>query len=64
MGYGDYYWGLYRDYYKDPFPHSLLRTRQIRRGRADTTRNTGDSQEKTGHDEASGLKPSDLPSEP
>ena len=28
MGYGDYYWGLYRDYYGDPFPHSLLRTRQ------------------------------------
>ena len=21
-------WGLYRDYYRDPFPHSLLRTRQ------------------------------------
>ena len=28
MGYGDYHWGLYRDYYRDPFPHSLLRTRQ------------------------------------
>ena len=27
MDYGDYYWGLYRDYYWDPFPHSLLRTR-------------------------------------
>ena len=24
MDYGDYYWGLYRDYYRDPFPHSLL----------------------------------------
>ena len=23
MGYGDYYWGFYRDYYRDPFPHSL-----------------------------------------
>ena len=23
MGYGDYYRGLYRDYYRDPFPHSL-----------------------------------------
>ena len=29
MGYGDYCRGLYRDYYRDPFPHSLLRTRQI-----------------------------------
>ena len=28
MDYGDYYRGLYRDYYTDPFPHSLLRTRQ------------------------------------
>ena len=28
MDYGDYYWGFYRDYYRDPFPHSLLRTRQ------------------------------------
>ena len=25
MDYGDYYWGLYRD----PFPHSLLSTRQM-----------------------------------
>ena len=24
MGYGGDYWGLYRDYYRDPFPHSLL----------------------------------------
>ena len=22
MDYGDYYWGSYWDYYKDPFPHS------------------------------------------
>ena len=22
MGYGDYYWGFSRDYYRDPFPHS------------------------------------------
>ena len=28
MGYEDYYWGLYRGYYKDPVPRSLLRTRQ------------------------------------
>ena len=28
MEYGDYYWGSYRDYYRDPFPHSLLSTRQ------------------------------------
>ena len=29
MGYGDYYWGFSRDYYRDPFPHSLLSTRQF-----------------------------------
>ena len=29
MDIGDYYWGLYRDHYRDPFPHSLLRTKQI-----------------------------------
>ena len=29
MDYGDNYWGLYRDYYRDPFPHSLLSTRQL-----------------------------------
>ena len=28
MDYGDCYWGLYRDYNRDPFPHSLLSTRQ------------------------------------
>ena len=28
MDHGDYYWGLYRDYDRDPFPHSLLRTGQ------------------------------------
>ena len=28
MDYGDDYWGLYRDYYRDPFPYSLLSTRQ------------------------------------
>ena len=26
----DYYSGLYRDYYRDPFPHSLLSTRETR----------------------------------
>ena len=25
---GAYYWGLYRDYYRDPFPHSLLSIRE------------------------------------
>ena len=26
MGYGDYYWGLYRTtIFRDPFPHSLLK---------------------------------------
>ena len=24
MDSGDCYWGVYRDYYRDPFPHSLL----------------------------------------
>ena len=28
MGYWDYYRGLYMDYHKDPFRHSLLSTRQ------------------------------------
>ena len=28
MGYGDCYRALYRDYYRDPFPHSLLSTRE------------------------------------
>ena len=28
MDIGDDYWGLYRGYYRDPFPHSLLRTRR------------------------------------
>ena len=31
MDYGDHYWGLCRDYYRDPFPHSLLSTRQTTR---------------------------------
>ena len=27
MGYGDYYWAFFcGDYYRDPFPHSLLST--------------------------------------
>ena len=28
MCYGDYYWGTYRDYYRDPSPPSLLSTRE------------------------------------
>ena len=32
MDYGHYYWGLYRDYYRDPFPYSLLSTRQSSMG--------------------------------
>ena len=28
MDYGDYYLGLYMGYYRDPFPHSLLSTRE------------------------------------
>ena len=30
MDYGDDYWGLYMDYYSDPFPHSLPSTRQTK----------------------------------
>ena len=30
MDYGDNYWELYRDYYRDPFPHSPPSTRQIK----------------------------------
>ena len=30
MDYGDDYGGLYRDYYRDRFPHSLLSTRELR----------------------------------
>ena len=26
MDYRDYNWGVSRDYYRDPFPHSLLST--------------------------------------
>ena len=26
MDYGDYCWGLYRDYYRDPFPHTQHQT--------------------------------------
>ena len=29
MDYRDYYWGLYRGYYRDPFPNSLLSTREF-----------------------------------
>ena len=29
MDYGDCYWGIYRDYYRDPSPHSLLSTREL-----------------------------------
>ena len=28
MGYWDYCWGIYGDYFETPFPHSLLGTRQ------------------------------------
>ena len=29
MGYRDYYKGPLRDYHRDPFPHTLLRTRKF-----------------------------------
>ena len=29
MDYGDYNWG--RDYYRDPFPHSLVSTREYKK---------------------------------
>ena len=35
MNIGDYYWGLYRDYCRDPFPHSLLSTRELSFPRGD-----------------------------
>ena len=28
MDYGDDSWGIYRDYYRDPFPHSIPSTRE------------------------------------
>ena len=37
MGYGDHYRGLYRDYYRDPFPHS------------DSTKNQTDHDKKLWH---------------
>ena len=27
--YRDYYWGLYRGYYRDPFPHALVSAREV-----------------------------------
>ena len=30
MDYRDYHLGLYREYYRDPFPHSLLSTREFK----------------------------------
>ena len=32
MDYGDYYWGLYRGYYRDPFPNSLQESSSRLRG--------------------------------
>ena len=32
MGFWDYFSGTLRDYHRDPFPHSLLRTRELSRG--------------------------------
>ena len=40
MDYGDSYWGLYRDYYRDPFSHSVLSTGE----RKESKYSTGDSQ--------------------
>ena len=28
------YWDYYRDYHRDPFPHSLLRTREKKEGKS------------------------------
>ena len=41
MNIGDYYWGLYSDYYRDPFPHSLLSTRQTRTPRLSPIKTSG-----------------------
>ena len=38
MDCGDSYWELYRDYYRDPFPDSLLSTRQVNRSRSSGSR--------------------------
>ena len=38
MDIGHYYWGLYRDYYRDPFPHSLPSTRQTKELRVSSNR--------------------------
>ena len=32
MDSGDYCWGLYKDYYRDLFPHSCLSARQSSKG--------------------------------
>ena len=37
---GECVWGLYGDYYRDPFPHSLLSTRESKT----TSVKTGDQQ--------------------
>ena len=29
MGSGDYYWGLYRDYYRDRFPHGPAKNQTV-----------------------------------
>ena len=34
MDYRDYYWGFCRDYYRDPFPNSLLSTREAKKSRS------------------------------
>ena len=43
MDYGDYYWGTYGDYYRDPFPHSLLRTSQTTTATTTTTTTTSNT---------------------
>ena len=40
MDHGDSYWGLYRDYYRDPFSHSVLSTGE----RKESKYSTRDSQ--------------------
>ena len=30
--YGDYYWGFYKDYHRDPFPHFIVSTRESSSG--------------------------------
>ena len=46
MDYRDYYMRFYKDYYRDPFPHSLLSTRKIRHPKLRTPGEGGGSKQR------------------